>query len=121
MTSEKDYKAIIAGIGAYSGELRRAVPQVMQGFGALAKAASAPGALDGKTKELVALAIGVTQHCDGCIGYHSKALVELGATRAEVAELLGMCVYMGGGPALMYAADALRAFDQFAGQRGDAA
>ena len=25
-----------------------------------------------------------------------------------------MCVYMGGGPALMYAADALRAFDQFA-------
>lgn len=121
MATEKDYKAIIAGIGAYSGELRRAISPVMQGFGALAKAATAPGAVDQKTKEMVALAIGVTQHCDGCIGYHSKALVELDATREEVAELLGMCVYMGGGPALMYAADALRAFDQFAAQRAEAA
>lgn len=116
MASEKDYKAIIAGIGAYTAELRRAVPAAMQGFGALAKGGSAPGAVDAKTKELVALAIGVTQHCDGCIGYHAKALVELGASRDEVAEILGTCVYMGGGPALMYAADALRAFDQFSGR-----
>ena len=35
-------REIIGGIGAYSAELRRAVPAVMQGFGALAKAASAP-------------------------------------------------------------------------------
>lgn len=115
MSGEKDYKAIIAGIGAYTGELRRAAPAALQGFGALAKGATAPGAVDQKTKELIALAIGVTQHCDGCIGYHCKALVDLGATRQEVAEVLGMCVYMGGGPALMYAADALRAFDQFSG------
>lgn len=121
MASEKDYRAIIAGIGAYSGELRRAVPPVMQGFGALATAATAAGAVDQKTKEMIALAIGVTQHCDGCIGYHVKALAELGATRQEVAEVLGMCVYMGGGPGLMYAADALRAFDQFAGERVAAA
>ncbi|MFO1143956.1 MAG: carboxymuconolactone decarboxylase family protein [Amaricoccus sp.] len=121
MASDKDYKAIIAGIGAYSGELRRAVPQAMQGFGALAKAATLPGAVDTKTKELIALAIGVTQHCDGCIGYHAKALADLGASRQEVAEVLGMCVYMGGGPGLMYAADALRAFDQFSGERAAAA
>jgi AhpD family alkylhydroperoxidase len=114
VTTEKDYRAIIAGIGAYTGELRRAVPKTMQGFGALAKAATGAGAVDQKTKELIALAIGVTQRCDGCIGFHAKALTELGATREELAEVLGMCVYMGGGPALMYAADALRAFDQFA-------
>ena len=118
---DKDYRAIIGGIGAYSGELRRAVPQVMQSFGALAKAATATGAVDQKTKELIALAIGVTQRCDGCIGYHGKALAELGATRGEVAEVLGMCVYMTGGPGLMYAADALRAFDQFSGERAAAA
>jgi AhpD family alkylhydroperoxidase len=93
----------------------------MQGFGALAKAATAPGAVDPKTKELIALSIGVTQRCDGCIGYHGKALAELGASREEVAEVLGMCVYMGGGPALMYAADALRAFDQFSRERAAAA
>lgn len=115
MSKDKDYREITARIGAYTAELRRAVPPVMQGFGALAKSAGAAGAVDQKTKELIALAIGVTQRCDGCIGFHGKALVDLGATRAEVAEVLGMCVYMGGGPALMYAADALRAYDQFAG------
>lgn len=120
MAQDKDYRSIIAGTGAYTGELRRAVPSVMQGFGAMAKAASATGAVDQKTKELIALAIGVTQRCDGCIGFHGKALVELGATREEVAEVLGMCVYMGGGPALMYAADALRAFDQFSEVRAAA-
>lgn len=85
----------------------------MNGFYALSKAATADGVIDRKTKELVALAIGVTQHCDGCIGFHVKALKGLGATRQEIAELMAMCVYMGGGPALMYAADALRAYDQF--------
>ena len=56
----------------------------------------------------------MTQRCDGCIGFHAKALKDLGASRDEIAEVMAMCVYMGGGPALMYAADALRAFDQFA-------
>ena len=36
-----------------------------------------------------------------------------GATRAEVEEALGVCVYMGGGPSLMYAADALAAFEHW--------
>ena len=40
--------------------------------------------------------------------------MKLGATRAEVEEALGVAVYMGGGPSLMYAADALTAFEQFA-------
>lgn len=110
----KDYRAITADISAYTAQLRKAQPEAMQGFYALAKGASAEGTLDKKTKELIALAIGVTQHCDGCIGFHGKALVDLGATREEVTEVMAMCVYMGGGPALMYAADALRAYDQFA-------
>lgn len=110
----KDYKAIIADITSYTGQLRKEVPDTMAGFHAMAKAASAGGAIDAKTKELIALAIGVTQHCDGCIGFHAKALVGLGASRQEVAEVLAMCTYMGGGPALMYAADAMRAYDQFA-------
>jgi AhpD family alkylhydroperoxidase len=61
----------------------------------------------------IALAIGVTTRCDGCIGFHIEALVRLGATRQEVEEVLGMAVYMVGGPSLMYAADAISAFEQF--------
>ena len=79
----------------------------------MAKSATATKALDEKTKEMIALALGVAAHCDGCLGYHTKALARLGATREEVAEVLGMAIYMGGGPSLMYAADAMRAFDQF--------
>lgn len=109
----KDYKQITADISEYMGELRKVVPAPMEGFSALAKGATDDGALDKKTKEFIALGIGVSQRCDGCIGFHVKALKKLGATREEVAEVLGMTVYMGGGPALMYAADALRAYDQF--------
>lgn len=111
----KDFKAITTDISQYAAELRKEVPDAMAGFYALAKAATADGEIDKKTKELIALSIGVTQRCDGCIGFHIKALKGLGATRKEIAEVLAMCVYMGGGPALMYAADALRAYDQVTG------
>jgi AhpD family alkylhydroperoxidase len=93
--------------------LRRDIPETMQAFNGLAAAATKAGALDKKTKALLALAIGVSPRCDGCIGFHMRALVRLGATREEVEETLGMAVYMGGGPALMYAADAVAAFEQF--------
>ncbi len=109
----KDYKAITKDIAQYIGELRKAAPEPMKGFSELAKGATDDGALDKKTKELIALAIGVSQRCDGCIGFHTKALNDLGVTRAEIAEVMAMTVYMGGGPALMYAADALRSYDQF--------
>jgi AhpD family alkylhydroperoxidase len=109
----KDYKAVIGDIGAYSKELHKLIPETMAGFSGMAKAATSTKVLDEKTKELMALALGVAAHCDGCLGYHAKALARLNATREEVAEALGMAIYMGGGPSLMYAADALRAFDQF--------
>jgi AhpD family alkylhydroperoxidase len=109
----KEYKSIIGDIGAYSKELHKLIPDTMAGFTSMAKSATATKILDEKTKELIALVLGVAAHCDGCLGYHTKALARLEATREEVAEALGMAIYMGGGPSLMYAADALRSFDQF--------
>lgn len=111
----KDYMAITKDIAAYMGELRKLVPDAMAGFSAMAKGATQDGVLDKKTKEFIALGIGVAARCDGCIGFHVKALVDLGATRQEISEVMAMAVYMGGGPSLMYAADALRAYDQFTG------
>lgn len=113
----KSYPDITARISANLKGLRKGIPDTMQAFSALAQAASRDGALDKKTKELIALAIGVATRCDGCIGFHGEALVRLGASRAEVEEALGMAVYMGGGPSLMYAADALMAFEQFSEKR----
>lgn len=110
----KDFKSITSEISVETAELRKLIPETMAGFGALSKAATQAKVLDEKTKELIALALSVAAHCDGCIGFHTRTLARLGATRAEIGETLAMAIYMGGGPSLMYAADALRAFDQFA-------
>jgi len=109
----KEFKEITKDIGAYMAELRKLIPETMAGFSAMSKAATQTKALDEKTKELIAMALGVAAHCDGCLGFHAKSLARLGATREELAEALGMAIYMGGGPSVMYAADSLRAFDQF--------
>ncbi|MGI9482452.1 MAG: carboxymuconolactone decarboxylase family protein [Hyphomicrobiales bacterium] len=93
--------------------VRKGVPDTARGFAQLARSATAPGALDIKTKELLALAIGITAKCDGCLAYHSKAAARHGATREEVLETIGVCVYMGGGPSMIYGAEALAAFDAF--------
>ena len=109
----KNYPDIVRDISANIRVLRKDIGSTMQDFSAMAQSATKAGTLDQKTKELIALAIGVATRCDGCIGFHSEALVKLGVTREEVQEALGMAIYMGGGPALMYAADAIGAYDQF--------
>ena len=108
----KDYKQITRDISGSLAKLRSEAPELMKGFGDLASAATKDGVLDNKTKELIALALGVAARCDGCLGFHTQALAKLGASKQEVVEALGMAVYMGGGPSLMYAADAFSAFEQ---------
>jgi AhpD family alkylhydroperoxidase len=108
--SQKSYKEITRSVSASLVKLRADIPEVTNGFSTLARAAMAPGVLDAKTKELIALALGVAGHCDACIGFHVQALIRLGATHAEIEETLGVAVYMGGGPSLMYAADAMSAY-----------
>lgn len=109
----KQYKEITQDLSGSLAKLRKEIPDVMSGFSQLAQAATKEGVLDKKTKELIAMALGVAARCDGCIGFHAQALVKLGTKREELLEVLGMAVYMGGGPSLMYAADALKAFEEF--------
>ena len=108
----KSYREITRSVSSSLAKLRADTPDVLKAFGALAEAATREGALTHKTKELIALALGVAGHCDACLGFHLKTLIRLGATRAEVEEALGVAVYMGGGPSLMVAADALAAFEE---------
>jgi AhpD family alkylhydroperoxidase len=102
------------GVSQNLAYLRAELPDVMKGFNDLGKAAGKAGALDEKTKELIAITLGVAAHCDPCLGFHVRTLVRLGGTKKELAEALGMAVYMGGGPSLMYAANTLAAFDEYA-------
>jgi AhpD family alkylhydroperoxidase len=102
----------IREVDAYAIELRGLIPDTLQAFGGLARAAQTPGVLDRKVKELIALAIAVSVRCDACIAYHARGAARAGATRKEVAEAIGVAVQMGGGPALNYGAEALGAFDE---------
>lgn len=102
---------VVAGLGL----IREGAPAAMKAFGGLALAATAPNALDTKVKELMALAISIAVRCGGCVAYHTRAATKAGASRQEVVETVALALYMGGGPAAVYGADAIRAFDEYAG------
>lgn len=110
----KDFTAVAQSVVDGASLLKDAVPDAMAAFGALGKAAYGDGALSPKTKELIALAIAVAARCEGCVGYHARAAYKKGASRAEVAEVLAVAIQMGGGPSMVYGAEVLRAYDEFA-------
>ncbi|HWU32831.1 MAG TPA: carboxymuconolactone decarboxylase family protein [Marmoricola sp.] len=107
-------RTVLNDLSPLHRDLRRAIPEVYSGFGALHQAAFAQGALDVKTKELIALAIGVVEGCDGCIASHAQAAARAGATREEAAEAIGVTFLMKGGPATIYGPRAYSAFNEFA-------
>ena len=114
----KDFANLAGEVMKGAGLIRELAPDTMQAFAALSSAATATHVIENKTKELMALAIGIAVHCDGCVAYHTKMAHDRGATREEVTETVALAVYMGGGPAVVYGADALRAYDQFAAASG---
>lgn len=114
----QDYVELAKEYSADIAATRKALPEAMKGFAALAAAATQGGALDPKTKELMALAIGIAAHCDGCIALHLKAARRLGASREEIAETIAMAIYMGAGPSMIYGTHALKAFDQMTAAEG---
>jgi len=107
-------KQVLTELSPLGRNLRKAIPDVYRGFGELSRAAFADGALERKTKELIALAIGVVEGCDGCIASHSQSAVRAGATRQEAAEAIGVTFLMHGGPATVHGARAYDAFCEFA-------
>lgn len=107
------YKQKTAEIRSELRSLHKLNPETAKGFQALSMGAMADGSLSKKEREYVALAIAITQRCEPCVNLHVEALMKAEASREEVGSVLAMCVQMGGGPALMYAAHALAAWDEF--------
>jgi AhpD family alkylhydroperoxidase len=98
--------------------LGKSQPATMKAFSDLHHAVATPGALDFKTKELIALAIGVSLRCDGCIAFHTHDALQAAATPEEVAEALGVAVLMCGGPSVIYATHVVEAVEQFMNREG---
>jgi AhpD family alkylhydroperoxidase len=92
------------------GEFGKLSPETVHGYQALSRAGEKTASLDPKTRELIALAVGVTRQCDGCITVHTAAAAKLGATSDEIAEALGVAIAVNAGAALVYSARVLDAF-----------
>src|ERR1041384_3783430 len=99
----KNWPQMTKDLSALLRELRGGAPEVMKAFAGMAQAATAAKASDGKSKELMALALAVAIRCDDCIAFPVKAAVQQGASREEIMETLAMAIYMGAGPSVMYA------------------
>jgi len=89
------------------------IPGVMQGFSALHESSLKSGALDNKTKELIALGIAITVRCDGCISFHVHDAMQAGASKEEIAETVSVAILMGGGPSVVYGIEAMQALSQY--------
>src|SRR3954468_22770474 len=95
-------KAVLDGVVPLGRALRQAIPEVYKGYAALSSAAMAAGALDSKTKELIALGISVTLKWHGCTAAPGRGASAAGATKQEAAEALGVAVLLNGGPGTVY-------------------
>lgn len=113
----QDYKELTNKLNSQLVHIRKELPDSMAGFGQMSKAAHTDGALSNKQKELIAMAIGIAARCQGCLAFHAKELVKLGCTRAEFLEMITVALYMGGGPSLMTSAEALKAYEDFGGEK----
>jgi AhpD family alkylhydroperoxidase len=109
----KDYPAHHRELEGLIGDLARELPGPMSGFSQLLKSATADGVLAAKTKELIALGIGIAVRCDGCIAYHVHDALRAGANAEEITETIGVAVMMGGGPSVICGSEALEALRQF--------
>ncbi len=111
--ASKSFAAITTDLSAAMKTLRKEIPDTMQGFSALHNGAMKARGSERTGQGTAGAGHRRRAHCDGCIGFHVKALIRLGVTREQLMETLGVCIYMGGGPALMYAAEAVRAYEEF--------
>ena len=104
------YRELAKGFGS----LTKGQPAVMDGFSRMHRGATTEGELSALTKELMALAIGITSQCTGCIAFHVHDAIKAGATREHIEETIGVAILMGGGPSTVYGVEAIAAFEEFA-------
>lgn len=91
-------------------------PETAEAFRAFSKQVFAEGALDEKTKQLIAVAAAHVTQCPYCIKGHTKLARRKGATPEEIMEAIWVASEMRAGAAYAHAALALDAMDELEAQ-----
>lgn len=105
-----DWNAYRKQLASTIGEIAKAAPDLVKGYRTLVASRSTSGALDAKTRELVALAVAVTVRCDGCIATHVELARKQGASADEITDALGVAIMVNAGATLVYSARTIDAF-----------
>jgi AhpD family alkylhydroperoxidase len=105
-----DWNAYRKQLAATIAEIAQTSPDIVKGYRELVSARTAQGALDAKTRELIALAVAVTVRCDGCIATHVELARKRGATAEEITDALGIAIMVNAGATLVYSARTIDAF-----------
>jgi AhpD family alkylhydroperoxidase len=95
------------------GRRREALtPDIEQAWRAYSRAVFAPGELDAKTKQLIAVAVAHVTQCPDCIRGHTRAAKREGASEAEVMEAIWVAAEMRAGGAVAHSRRAFEAYDE---------
>jgi AhpD family alkylhydroperoxidase len=105
-----DWNAYRKQLAETIGGMSKLSPDTVRGYAQLGAAGAKTAHLDGKTRELIALAVAVTRQCDGCIAVHTDAAVKHGASQEEIMEALGVAIAINAGAALVYSARVMDAY-----------
>lgn len=108
----QDWKTHIRHVKKSFGELGKKQPKMLAAYGALDEAAASNEALDGKTRELIAIAVAITTRCESCIGVHAEKAKQYGATEAEISAALATAISLNAGAAYVYSLRALEAYNE---------
>jgi AhpD family alkylhydroperoxidase len=108
-----EMKDAVQAVKRALGELEKQVPDSIGNFTQFMDVVLRPGALDLKTKELIALGMALTARCKYCIGMHTQSCLDAGATEEEIWEVAAVAVMMCGGPALTYTAELRKSLQEF--------
>lgn len=82
-------------------------PATHDAFMAFSKAVFADGALDERTKQLIAVAVAHTTQCGYCISGHTRAAKRTGATDEQIMEAIWVAAEMRAGGAYAHSTVAL--------------
>ena len=94
--------------------MKARAPDLARAFGGFFQSLMKEGALSVREKELIALGIGLSVRCEGCVYSHVDRCLKAGATPDQILEVAGVAVMMQGGPTYTYIPKVLEALDQFA-------
>jgi AhpD family alkylhydroperoxidase len=78
------------------------VSEIQKKFLDFLQAANAPGALDGKTKRAIAIALSVLARCEPCVKSHLKKAREMGFSQEEIDEAAWIAISFGGSPTMVF-------------------